>query len=198
MLFTAFYRFLYRPAPPAVLAAAERSLDPSVDYEVRNSALRVVAISGQKARALEAYEAALANPQNLDYTAMSAIAEIVPPDQLPRLIERVPVSQMKRGHLLRHSGYAWADAAEKTRTTEDMLRSSWPEDRAAGLKHLLETGQANLLMQLQVRGFVSDMDGQSYKWYERPDYRSIVARLGYRLSPAGDNVVIEKVGTSRQ
>lgn len=198
MLMAAFYRFDFRPAPPAVIAAAERWLDPTADYRLRNLALRVMATSGQQAKALAAYEAAVGNSQNnLDYRALSALAETLPPDQFARLIERPSLSESMRNDVMVHSRYAWADPAERTRLAREMVAKSRPlEANAIGIKHLLETGQADLLLQLGVVRMLPSADG-TQTLHVSHIQQIIIAHLGYRLREAGNGVAIEKFDFSR-
>lgn len=199
MLMAAFARFEYRPAPAAVVAAASRWLDPSADYRLRNAALRVMAISGQHSQALVAFEAAVASPtSNLDYKALSALAETTPPDQFAVLMEKVKLRDALRQDIMDHSRYAWASAAEKTRTVRDMVNKSRQlEANAIGLKHLLETGQGNELLQLRLVRIVPARDGKSDVIDISPVQRRVIAHLGYRISQAGENLIIEKLEIAR-
>ncbi len=190
MLYAAFTRFAFRPAPPEVLEAATRWVGPQQDYRIRNAALRLIASSTQPAQVPAAFRALLADPRTVDFTVMSALADAVQPPQFASLTLDAKLDADYLRKSTAFNAFRWASDQTRTELAPHMLVSDLPEIQAAGLKHLLETGNAAALASQGVAGPV----GEPRELFVRPDFKVMIARLGFSLSLAGDAIVIGRVG----
>jgi hypothetical protein len=190
MLFAAFTRFAFRPAPPEVLEAATRWVGPQQDYRIRNAALRLIASSAQPAQVPVAFRALLADPRTVDFTAMSALADAVQPPEFASLTRDAKLDADYLRKAAAFNEFRWGSEQARTELAPHMLASELPEIQAAGLKHLLETGNADALTARGIAGPV----GEPRELFVRPDFKVMIARLGFSLSLAGDAIVIGRVG----